>query len=242
MDKLNPNWLTEGRIDFEYKKYVLLAYLQDISKHFNESKLYPFLADLIFHYRYLTSLQNTKEQTQAAFPKRVKRVDLENFRLEYERMMHDDEYMEEIQSILNFAIPKLKEGVEDGKELYDFVEEQLDVSPIGIIPLSTEFGYLFLKTANIPETKVYDYQITLFEKADEKFRGIKTSLAGIYYKSITTTFESIKHDLIKKRKNLPNPATFLIQSRIKLPEEETLLPVAKRYFVQFLARVQAGKA
>ena len=28
MEKLSKDWLTQGLIDFEYKKYVLMAYLQ----------------------------------------------------------------------------------------------------------------------------------------------------------------------------------------------------------------------
>ena len=39
MKQLNPNWLTEGWVDFEYKKYLLLAYLQKVSIDFDERKL-----------------------------------------------------------------------------------------------------------------------------------------------------------------------------------------------------------
>lgn len=31
MKTLNHNWLTEGLIDFEYKKYILLSYLQEVN-------------------------------------------------------------------------------------------------------------------------------------------------------------------------------------------------------------------
>src|SRR5687768_15851567 len=99
MKQLNPNWLTEGLIDFEYKKYVLLAYLKEVSHHFQEGKLFPALSDIIFHYQNLFSLKENKEIASRAFPKQVSRIDLEQFRLEYERMMNDEDYMEEIQQI-----------------------------------------------------------------------------------------------------------------------------------------------
>ena len=41
MATLSENWITENHIDFEYKKYVLLGYLQKVKEHFNEQKLYP---------------------------------------------------------------------------------------------------------------------------------------------------------------------------------------------------------
>ncbi len=33
MADLNKNWLTEKYIDFEYKKYVLLAWLQEVNNN-----------------------------------------------------------------------------------------------------------------------------------------------------------------------------------------------------------------
>jgi hypothetical protein len=42
MEKLKENWLTEGLIDFEYKKYVLLAYLKSVKESFSRVELYPF--------------------------------------------------------------------------------------------------------------------------------------------------------------------------------------------------------
>ena len=41
MPKLSKDWITEKHIDFEYKKYVLLAYLQEVEKHFEMTSLYP---------------------------------------------------------------------------------------------------------------------------------------------------------------------------------------------------------
>ena len=54
MKSLSETWFAEGYIDFELKKYTLLAYLQEVNKHFNESKLYPLLSDMIL-YKYKLS-------------------------------------------------------------------------------------------------------------------------------------------------------------------------------------------
>ena len=61
MPSLSTNWITEKHIDFEYKKYVLLAYLQHVSAHFTENKLYPDLSELITHYRNVLSLKENKQ-------------------------------------------------------------------------------------------------------------------------------------------------------------------------------------
>ena len=39
MKQLRDDWFLEGRIDYEYKKYVLLAYLQYVAQQFSEVKL-----------------------------------------------------------------------------------------------------------------------------------------------------------------------------------------------------------
>ena len=61
MNFLSESWLIEGNIDFESKKYTLLAYLQRINRAFNENQLYPQLADLIFHFRNLQSFKDNKQ-------------------------------------------------------------------------------------------------------------------------------------------------------------------------------------
>ena len=39
--QLDPEWIYQDPIDFEHKKYKLLAYLQKCDKRFDELKIYP---------------------------------------------------------------------------------------------------------------------------------------------------------------------------------------------------------
>ena len=61
MTELSKDWLTQGLIDFEYKKYILLAYLKNVRQNFQGQILYPFLSDLVFHYRNLLSIRENKQ-------------------------------------------------------------------------------------------------------------------------------------------------------------------------------------
>jgi hypothetical protein len=232
--QLSPNWVTEGLMDFEFKKYVLLDYLQYISKDFNEQRIYPGLSELIEHYRNLTELKQSSELLSNQFPKELTKVDFEHFRLEFESKLKDESFMQEMQQIIEYAIPLIYRSLEDGKELYQLVEEHINITPIGIIPIHTEFGYLFISEQFNKEFKVYEYQITLIEQSNEKYRGIKTSLIDTYNRSITNTFENVKINLSREIKSMPNPATFLIETDMRVPLNESLLPVAKRSFVRYL--------
>ena len=235
MNSLNKNWITEKYIDFEYKKYILLAYLQHVSESFTENKLYPYLADLVEHYRNLKFLRESKKNLFEKFPGRISKADFEQFQLIYEKIVEDDNIMREIENIIDFSMPHMEHYLRDGKKIYDFVEEHVNIFPVGVVPLMNESGYLLLKMQSDLETRVYEYQVSIFENPDERFRGIHIHYMKSYEKSLLNTFESIKSDLIRYHKNMPNPATYVIESLVDIPFEETFLPIAKRVLVKRLA-------
>lgn len=235
MKQLSANWLTEGLIDAEYKKYILLAYLHEVRQHFDERRLYPFLSDLVYHYRSLLNLQQNKQAVSGQFPNKIKKVDLDNFTIEYEKLMNDDRYMEEIESILNFAIPKIQEELTTGTEIYEFVETNINIQPVGIVPLNSDEGYLLICNGNLTDIQVFLYKVSIFDSAHEKFRSVKTNFVSSYARNLSNTFENLKLNLIRQNKSLPNPATFAVQSACIFPLYETLLPVAKRNLMRMLS-------
>ncbi len=237
MAELSSNWLTEKHIDFEYKKYLLLAYLQDVGRNFNATKLYPWLAELIAHYKSTVAVKENRQNLKKFFPQRLSGIN-EKGQLTYEHMLSDDELMQELESIIEYAIPQFQQRVEEGKSIYDIVEEHLSIQPVGIIPLNPEFGYMFLKGGKSASTHVYEYQVTFFENASEKFRAIHTHFVKAFEKNISTTFQSIKSDMLRENKRMPNPAAFAIESEMSLPLDETFLPVAKRMLVKHLGKTE----
>ena len=97
MKQLSETWFAEGRIDFELKKYTLLAYLQEVNKYFNENKLYPQLADIVFHYNNIAAFRENKKYLQEHFPKKLSGIQLEKLQLLYEQLIQDDELMQELE-------------------------------------------------------------------------------------------------------------------------------------------------
>ena len=235
MNSLSETWFAEGRIDFELKKYTLLAYLQQVSKYFTENKLYPQLTDIIFHYNNIVAFRENKKYLQEHFPKKLNGIQLEKLQLLYEQMISDDELMQELENIIYYSAGKMKTTIQDGTGIYEFVEENIDINPVGILPLDTQEGYFFLSTGDAGRTRVYQYRLSFFEKHDEKYRSIKTSYLDIWQRSIAHTYENIKSELIRARKDLPNPAVYAIETELTMPVEETLLPIAKRSLVKFIS-------
>jgi tetratricopeptide (TPR) repeat protein len=235
MKTLHSDWFVEGLQDFEYKKYVLLAYLQSVKQAFDQSLLYPVFSDLISHYQNLHAFQQSKLQFEGAIPKQMRAVDWEKFQVLYASLLADDEALREIEEIVEFSLPQVKATVEEGKQLYELIEENIEIETVGLLPLYRDAGYLLLRGGNAHQVKAYSYQITMFESANERYRGIHSKFVADFTLSIGTTYESIKWELIRQQRDLPNPATFSVNSKLRFPEEASLVPVAKRKFVRFLA-------
>ncbi len=236
MKALSDTWFAEGYIDFELKKYTLLAYLKEINHYFNENKLYPQLGDVIFHYNNLLAFKENKQHLQQHFPKRLTALNLERLQLLYEQMIADDELMEELENIMQYAIGKMNKTICEGTEIYEFVEEQLNITPVGIIPLDVQEGYMLLCDGRFSDTLVYRYRLTIFERHDEKYRGIHTQYISTYTRTFAHSGHSIKTDLIRHNQELPNPAVYTVETDLVFPVTETLLPIAKRSLVKYITR------
>lgn len=236
MERLSKDWLTQGLIDFEYKKYLLLAYLQTVRKSFDRVELYPFMADLVFHYRNLLAVKENKTLIRESFPKEISLEDFNKLELSYRALIEDDTIMSELESIIEFAIPQIKDSLKEGSVIYEYVESQCEISPVGVTPLYANEGYLFVTQPPEKETTVYRYQMSIYEDSTEQLRSLNTQFLEVVDKSMMNTYERIKLDLIKRYKDMPNPAAFLLLSRTKFPFSETLMPVAKRLFVKHISQ------
>ncbi|MGB0524671.1 MAG: hypothetical protein ACPGJS_16985 [Flammeovirgaceae bacterium] len=234
--KLLDNWLTNGLIDFEYKQYILLAYLKHVRKAFEQRKLYPTFSDLIFHYKNLILVRDGKQLLYQNFPKEISRADFEKLELSYKQIVDDDEVMQTLTDIIFFAIPKFEGLLENGKELYELLASQIELEPIGISPLVPDQGYVFMNPYKQKETLIYQFQSTIFESAEERYRGISMTFIESIRKGIGTTYENIKLSLIRKYK-LANPAAFLLVAKVPCPLEEAFLPISKRKLMEHIAHL-----
>lgn len=236
MKKLSSDWFVEGMLDFEYKKYLLLAYLKHVAQEFAEVRLYPAFSDLIHHYQNLTSFQQNKQQLFEQFPGKISKEDFKQLRLAFEPGILDGPDMQEIEAIVAYAIPHIHQQLAEGKDIYEYIEEQLRIEPIGITPLYKKEGYLLFRLFSKKKVKVFEYQIVFFENTQGNYHGISFKYLDTFYHSLANTYEAMKLHLIRHYTKLPNPATWLLSTDKPFPEEASLLPVAKRKMLSILKK------
>lgn len=232
--QLSETWYLEGNIDFEFQQYRLLAYLQEVGKLFHETKLYPQLSDVIFHYKNLLVFQEHKQILQDQFPKQLDVSKLQQLEVKYAEMLADDELMRELERIAAFATERLKATLDEGVAIYEYVEQLIDIEPVGILPLYRDEGYLMLRYQHQTDVRVYTYATTLFNEKEARYRSVRTTFLDTWQASLATTYEQIKLEIIRQVKMLPNPAVFCAESQLQVPLQETFLPIAKRLLVRNL--------
>jgi hypothetical protein len=234
---LDPNWVTTGLLDFEFKKYILLDYMQKCQAAFHATKLYPPLSDLCLHYKNLIDLQNGLESMENHFPKALTGMEVQKVQWIYQENQMKNQEIETIQEIIDFALPLVKKAIADGKDIYECVEQHLAIQPVGLIPLYKNEGYLLIHVSTSPDVFVYKYHQSYLVMQNERYRQLQMDYVTHTTLSFTNTLENIKLDLIRHDPSLPQPATFDCVCGIGVPLQETLLPIAQRAALQHLAHL-----
>lgn len=227
MGTLSENWLTESLMDFEYKKYIVLGYLQKVESHFKEHKLYPDFAELIAHYKNLISIKNNTSSLENSFKKNIKSIDYQKLTFVYENTI-DDDSLNELKQIIAFSEPLFIEELQKGKTIFDFAEQHILTDHIGILPIYKKEGYFILYPYQSKQVQVYNYSLSKLNLLQQEVLGLNCSYFSTYPISLSQTIDNIKLDIIDANPDMPNPAVYLFKAKTELPNQETFLPIAKR--------------
>jgi len=236
MNQLSLDTFVSGSQDFEARQYLVLQGLKEAYAEFSHSRLYPTLTVLVEIYNTLDNIIQKKKDIQSHLPQHLKGIDLEQRKLVYEPIQNPARIdLERTTALIEWAIPFLRKGIEEGMEIYNFVDEHISIEEVGILPMYREEGYWFVPDRRTSVIYLLRYEVSLFTSTTERFRTLKTRcLESIQESTLRRTPESIKLELIEKYHDLPNPATFVCETDVEFPYGETMLPVAKR---KLMARV-----
>lgn len=227
-NKLSDTWLTDKHIELEYKSYIVMAYLKEVEREFENKRIYPALADLIHRFTELQSLKQSSDNQSKHFRKEITGAQLRDLKLTYNLLEKDESLMDEIIAVINYSMPLFANQIQSGKKLYDDIEEQMNIYPIGILPLHRAEGYFLIPQTQKKQTNVYEYTVTFITSSTEKFRAIRLDYITSYTHNFINTFESIKMDLIRSVRKIANPAVYATDPLPHYPYNESFLPVAKR--------------
>ena len=227
MRALGKYWLTEPAFDFEYKKYKLLGWFQQVEKHFRGQRLFPALDVVMAEYKTMRNLHRERTELHQQFRRRLIQADPARLRLQWEELPENPEVWNELDQVIKYAIPLLHEACEEGDKLSRAARADLKLVPIGLTPLRLQEGYLLVPQAK--HTLVYRYALRPVTAWSEhlSFKQVRLKADGKYPLSLDMAPENIKRDLIRRQPELPNPATYLLESKAHWPLQHTMLPLAR---------------
>jgi hypothetical protein len=214
MERLRPGWFLHGLWDEEYQRYRLLAYLKHVQMAFFAQRLYPPLSDLIESYEELRNLAQAQQATAVL-----------------------EDSTDTLYRIIQFAIPKLEESIQEGQQIYDLIARHLQVEVVGLIPLYKAEGYLFLRRGGEKVVRAYRYEIRPIQDK-EGLVGIRLEpVEEFVFSILATPFTILRERLLKAHKDLPTPLTLVVESPLEVPLQETLLPIIKRNLPRWIAHL-----
>lgn len=215
--------------DAESARYRVMDALKGIRSEFSRSRIYPSLSNLIDMYGVLRKVSDGGKSFSDDLPRRIVGLDLVNNRLVSEPVELPHAELQAITNLIEWALPEIVTMIEQGRTIFNFVDESLSVEEVGIIPSYIEEGYLLIPEAGRGTLHVLRYEVSIFTDANERYRNLKTvAVQTLPLSSIRQSPARLKQDLIELYRDLPNPATYYFNTDIEFPFNETLLPVAKR--------------
>lgn len=237
METLNLSTFIKAAEDIEFSKYKVLSILRRYSEALHKNKLYPALGELI---SIKNELDLLLEQMSLFDPEFVLNLNFSEFSEDLSKKNTfecDIDGLNKVASFINWTMPKISEAIDEGKAIFDFVDENITISEIGVLPLYKNEGYFFIPDAKNDLLKIYRFDMSLFSTKDNPLRTLKTKLVDLMslQSDEAQSIYDLKYNLIQKFTDLPNPACYYFNTDIDFPFGDTILPVAKRKLVRTLA-------
>ncbi len=239
MDGLRLEHFMRAGDDLERAQYQVLGRLQQIRQAFSRNIVYPFLADLIRLFGSLNQIVENLDQMRNAVPGKLEGLDLETAQLIRQQPTFGSDQLGTLEELIRWALPLVQDAIEEGRTIFEFVDENLHLEEVGIVPSYLEEGYLIVPDRMTSQLHVLQYSLSVFVRADERYRSLRTTyVRSVPRGSVYPSPQSIKLDLVQDIPDLPNPATYFFATELDFPFEPTMLPVAKRKLMRYLSTQQ----
>jgi hypothetical protein len=232
---MQTDWLFQEPIDFEHKKYVLLAYFKKIEEQLKQNKLYPTFIELSLH---LASLQTlTKENIVLSTEKNFSTYDDEVLLKELTAKTmptFTGQELNEINKIIKHSSDKFFEYFNILKSYWTMIYDSIDVKiKRNLKNLNRPNGYMVYTDKDLKKIFVWEYIINQeapsVDECNLKLRLIHKG--NIKETSLNKIIEEHSSFEPKQRKNIP---VFDFKTTISYPLDETLLPLFKRKMLSFI--------
>lgn len=242
---METDWITQEPIDFEHKKYVLLAYFKKVSEILEQNKIYPTFIELSLHLANIQTIIKEKmllytDKTFSSCDEELLVKDL----LVKQLPEFTKEEDEEFDKIVKFSSSKFFEYFNIIKTYWSMIYETIAVS----IKKNKKYmrdGYGYMSYNDKKSNKIYVWEYVIEPIASNSkdyetlvkliYEGNKKDLSFVQIIENFSTMDEVK------RKHGP---VFEMKTSQEYPLDETLVPLFKRKLMSYVlqsVRIQTLK-
>lgn len=207
--------------DLERSKYLLLNKFRLCQKELDETKLYPTYQMLISIYGQLAEIMQNHNRI---FNKEY--TDAITERESEEKHMLINNEIEKSFELMHWSIAHLNSLLENGRAIYDFVDDSINIEPIGINTKYNTEGYIILPDNRERILRILKYSRSLYKILKTK------EIANRRMTLITIPNEVMRNEMISD--DIINQIIYMLDTELNFSYGQTILPVAKRKFLGFL--------
>lgn len=236
MNPLSLELFTGAIDDVERTQYQILGGLQKARRAFDEKRVYPYLGQLVKLHGALRTVLERSENFRTPETGQITGIDWEKKSVTYEWPELDESEMAVVEDLIRWALPHIRDAIEEGREVYEHIEDNMELETVGIVPSYLQEGYLMVPNREEDTLQVLRYALSIITEEGETHRALKTvHCKTVEQDGVDVDPSSVKLKLLKERRDLPNPATYFSNTTLSVPYKESLLPVVKRRLVRHLS-------
>lgn len=232
MATLSLELFTRPFDDMERRQYEICSAIGECTARFRRNRLYPELQELIALYRALERIVQEHEHFHAHQSPHI----LPPAESVGDEAVPSVQPLEQMFDLIRWAMPLIAAAIEEGAALFDFVEDNITIASVGLVPMYTGEGYVLVPEHRTCTLHVLRYATSQLVEHGNSYRMLRTiEVLSLSHRGVWSAPETIKHRLIEQYPDLPNPATFSCETDLDFPYTETILPVVKRKLMQMLS-------
>lgn len=233
---MDTDWVFQGTIDAEQKKYILLNYFQKLNKNLEEFKIYPMFTELSLHLGNVQTLLNRNQilYTDKKFISYDDELLMNDLKVKDIPKLNDDEF-DEYQRILRYSQPKLFDYFNIVKSLWMVINEKIYVNPKkNKRNMGSSSGFFYYEK----DGKIYIWKYTR-RKVNKIPNQYRTKIELIYQgekKGLTILELLFNFSPTYTTKREDRYPVFEIVCNDDFPMDETLIPLFKRKIMSYISQ------
>ena len=237
MTTLDLKKLTSCGSDWEANQYKLLIKVKEWISNFNKNKLFPSIEDAIQLNLALEDLLRENIESKLWFDNEIKGQNGNERIVVFEKAHQVGNQLEKLLDFIDWALQLNRPVLEEGRIIKNFVEENLYLTKLSNYEKNYHGkGYFCLPDNKNELLNIYLYEI-IWDWSDENlYQQINSILVrSIPQNTIQNSIEELVNEFIKTSQDLHEPVTYIFDTDLDFPFEETMFPIAEEVLLKHLA-------